>query len=130
MAGQRVLALDELTLKVPPGAVFGLAWTLLYALIAVAAGRALQRVPEEGRRSYGAALGMNLLLNAGWSWIFFRGHSAALATVEIVALQASNIDLARRTSRIDRTAGLLLAPYLVWVGFAAVLTGDILRRNR
>ena len=114
----------------PPGPLFGLAWTVLYALIAVSAGRALHRLPKGRRRPYATALGVNLVLNVGWSWIFFRGHSPAAATVEILALQASNIDLARRTTRIDRTAGLLLAPYLAWVGFASVLTGDILRRNR
>lgn len=114
----------------PPGPVFGLAWTVLYALIAVSAGRALSRLPGPERRPYAKALGLNLVLNVGWSWVFFRGHSPAAATVDILALQASNVDLARRTTRIDRAAGLLLAPYLLWVGFASVLTGDILRRNR
>lgn len=114
----------------PPGAAFGIAWTLLYALIAVSAGRTLERLSDGERRSYSLSLAGNLLLNSGWSWIFFRGQSPAAATAEILALQASNLDLARRTHRVDPPAAVLLAPYLAWVGFASVLTGDLYRRNR
>ena len=114
----------------PPGPVFGIAWTILYVLIGVSAGRTLARLEHEERRSYGLALGLNLVLNTGWTWLFFRGRAPALATVEILGLQASNVDLARRARRVDRAAAILLAPYLVWVGFAAVLSGDIARRNR
>ncbi|MCU1472239.1 TspO/MBR family protein [Amnibacterium sp.] len=114
----------------PPGAAFGIAWTVLYALITISTGRTLTRIEHQKRRRFSLAFALNLLLNVGWTWVFFRGHRAGYATVEILALQASNVDLARRTARVDRTAALLLAPYLLWVAFASVLTGDIHRRNR
>ena len=52
----------------PPGAAFGPAWTTLYALMAVASARTLDRLedPEE-RRAFATAFGANLALNAGWN---------------------------------------------------------------
>ena len=61
---------------VPPNGVFPVAWTTLYADIAVTSASAIDRMRDDGddarRRNYVAALGVNLVLNAGWSWLFFR----------------------------------------------------------
>lgn len=114
----------------PPGQVYGPVWTAIYALTAVGTGRALTRVPDRAaRRGYLTALGINLALNAGWSWVFFRGHRPGWATAEAAALEASTLDLLRRTWRLDRTGGVLLAPYAGWVGFATALSAEIARRN-
>ena len=110
----------------PPGPVFGVVWTALYALLAVAGGRAL----ASGDRAWPRAFAANLVLNAGWSWAFFRAHRPALATVEAALLAASTADLARRTARLDRAAGRLLLPYAAWTAFATALSAEIARRNR
>ncbi|HUO40847.1 MAG TPA: TspO/MBR family protein, partial [Mycobacterium sp.] len=56
----------------PPGAAFPLVWTALYADIAASSAAAIDRFRARGRhdeaRRYAAALGVNLALNAGWSW--------------------------------------------------------------
>ena len=114
----------------PPGAVFGPAWTTLYALLAAGSARALDRAAPEQRRALGRALAVNLVLNAGWSWAFFKAHRPALALAEVVALEASTLDLVRRARAVDPVAGRLLAPYAGWVGFATALTASITRRNR
>lgn len=114
----------------PPGAVFGPVWTTLYSLVAVASARALDRSGTGGRRRYAVALGANLVLNAGWPWLFFTARRPGWALVEVLALEASTLDLLRRTRRLDPKAALLLAPYAAWGGFAAALTADIVRRNR
>lgn len=113
----------------PPGWVFGPAWTGLYALVAVASDRVLARSEPERRRSYAVALGANLVLNTGWTWVFFTARSPRWAVAEILVLEASTLDLVRRAGRADRVSAGLLAPYAGWVGFATALTIAIARRN-
>ncbi|PTL56313.1 TspO/MBR family protein [Paraconexibacter algicola] len=115
----------------PPGPAFGIVWTILYALIAIAATRATVAARDgDERRRIVWAFAANLLLNVAWTWIFFRGHRAGAAGVEILALQASTLLLIRQLVAVDRTASRLLVPYAAWVGFATVLTWTIAIRNR
>lgn len=117
----------------PPPATFGLVWTPLYATIAGAGAKALDTLADDGkhdeRRAYATALGVNLALNAGWSWLFFRAHRPWLAAGGAAVLAASSADLARRTARVDRRAGWAMSAYPLWCTFATVLSADIARRN-
>ena len=113
----------------PPGWVFGPAWTTLYGLIAVGSARVLDRAPADERRTFALALGANLVLNTGWTWVFFSAKRPHLALAEILVLEASTLDLVRRAARVDPAAAGLLAPYAGWVGFATALTASIARRN-
>jgi len=115
----------------PPGWVFGPAWTTLYGLIIFGTARALDRTasPAE-RRGLQRSLAANLVLNAGWNWLFFRARRPDLALGEVVLLEASTLDLARRAGRSDPAAGRLLWPYAGWVAFATALNASIARRNR
>lgn len=118
----------------PPTWAFPVAWTLLYADIAVVSALALADLAETGRdderRRLEVALGTNLALNAGWSILFFRGHALRASTVEAVALAASSADLVRRVAKAGPQKGVVLAPYAGWTAFAAVLTGSIAWLNR
>jgi benzodiazapine receptor len=109
----------------PPGWAFGAAWTLLYILLGLAVALILH---ARGARGRGAAIALfvaQLLLNYGWSPLFFAYHEVGAAFWTIVAI----ILLAAATAilfwRIRRSAGLLLLPYLAWLGFAAALTWQI-----
>lgn len=114
----------------PPGPAFGIAWTALYALIATGSGRALSAAPTPAAaRPYRRALALNLVLNAGWPWAFFRARRPALALAEVLVLEASTVDLVRRAGRLDRAGGACLLPYALWTGFATALTASIARRN-
>lgn len=114
----------------PPGAAFGPAWTTLYGLIALASARMLDRLEEPGeRRAFGTAFGANLVLNAGWNWLFFRARRPRWALAEIVLLEASTLDLTRRAAKADRSAAKMLLPYAGWVTFATALNASIARRN-
>jgi tryptophan-rich sensory protein len=113
----------------PPGWVFGPVWTLLYCAMAVAAwlvwrqgGFAAQRRPL---RWYA----VQLLLNAAWSPLFFGLRRPDIAFAEIVLLWLA-IAMTWFTFRpVSRTAAWLLAPYLAWVSFAAVLNFTLWRMN-
>lgn len=119
---------------VPPNVVFPVAWTSLYADIAVTSGRTLDHLRTSGQsrqaRSYAAALATNLVLNAGWSWLFFKHHKLGASALAAAALTLSSADLTRRTAVVSSATGVALAPYPLWCGFATVMSTDIWRRNR
>src|SRR5664279_4789288 len=114
----------------PPGAAFGPAWTTLYGLMAVASARTLDRIEDPAeRRAFTTAFGVNLMLNSGWSWLFFRARRPRWALAEIVLLEVSTLDLTRRAAKADSRAAAMLGPYAGWVAFAAALNAAIARRN-
>jgi benzodiazapine receptor len=119
---------------VPPAIVFPIAWTSLYAMIAASSAAAIDRLhaqprPRE-RRRYVGALAVKLVLNAAWSWLFFRFHRLGASAFGAAALAASSADLARRSARVDGWAGAALAPYALWCTFATVMSTHIWRLNR
>ena len=73
---------------------------------------------------------LQLALNALWSYIFFGLHNFLLAFVEIILLWLMIYETYFVFKQIDKKAAYLLIPYLVWVGFATVLTGSIFWLNR
>ena len=113
----------------PPGSVFGPVWTLLYILIAIAATLATRDVPSPRRRLVVGLFAANLVLNVAWTWIFFKGHSARAAGVEILFLLATIAGLIALIFPHNRRAALLLTPYLAWVTFATALTWTIAAEN-
>jgi len=119
---------------VPPSGVFPIAWTTLYADIAATSAQAIDRLRAAGRdreaRNYAIALGVNLTLNAGWSWLFFKYHKLGASAVGAAVLAASSADLARRTAAADPQAGAALLPYPLWCAFATAMSGHIWVLNR
>jgi tryptophan-rich sensory protein len=118
----------------PPRAAFPTVWTALYGDIAVTSAMTIDRFRATGQRGkardYTVALAVNLLLNAGWSWLFFGYHKLGASAVGAAALTASSTDLVRRTAQATPRGGLALLPYPLWCGFATVLSTHIWRLNR
>ncbi|WP_179469234.1 TspO/MBR family protein [Mycolicibacterium vinylchloridicum] len=119
---------------VPPNVVFPVAWTSLYADIAVTSSAAIEKFRAAGNddkaRAYAGALGVNLVLNAGWSWLFFKMHRLGPSAVVAGALAVSSADLARRAADADPKLGAALTPYPLWCSFATLMSTDIWRLNR
>jgi tryptophan-rich sensory protein len=112
----------------PSGTVFAPVWTVLYVLMAVAA----FRVWRHQRSVQVPALyvfAVQLILNAVWSWLFFRLHDGAAAFVDIVLLWIAIVTTIVLFWRADRIAGVLLVPYLLWVSFALCLNLSVWRLN-
>lgn len=113
----------------PPGWLFGPVWTVLYALMAVAAWLVWRAVGFARARIPLLLFAIQLAANALWSWLFFAWRLGAMAFAEVVVLWVLVAATLVAFWRIRRVAALLLAPYLAWVGFAAVLTFAVWRRN-
>jgi benzodiazapine receptor len=113
----------------PPSWVFGPVWTVLYALMGIAAWL-VWRVG--GFRTARSALTMfiaQLALNALWSWLFFGWQRADLAFADIVLLWALILATSIAFWKIRPLAGALLIPYLLWVSFAGALNYSIWQLN-
>ncbi len=115
----------------PPPLAFPLVWTPLYIDLAVSSAVVVDGADAAGEEPavFSRALGSNLVLNAAWTWLFFRLRAPRTATVECAVLAVSSADLVRRAARVDRRAGLALVPYAAWTAFATVLSAAIARRN-
>ena len=118
----------------PPGAVFPVVWTTLYGDIAATSAVAIDRFRAEGRndaaRRYVAALCANLIINAGWSWLFFRYHRLGASALGAAVLAVSTADLVRQPAAADPRSGLALSPYALWCAFATLLAAHVWRLNR
>ena len=113
----------------PPGWIFGPVWMALYLCIAVAGFLAWRKSGFTGARWAMLWFGLQLVLNAGWSWIFFGLRQPGWAFAEIVVLWGSILASTISLFRVCRAAGWLFIPYLLWVTFAAALNFSIWRLN-
>lgn len=112
----------------PPDWAFAPAWVTLFALMSVAAWR-VWRTRHPWRRRALALFALQLALNPSWSALFFGLRWPLGALVEIVALWLAILATVRAFIEVERSAGLLLLPYLAWVSFAAVLNAGIVTLN-
>lgn len=116
----------------PPGWLFGPVWTVLYIVMGVALYLVWQKSSGGGRDVIPAVVLFftQLLLNAAWSVIFFGEREIFIALVEISVLWVLVLLTVISFWRVTPVAGVLLLPYLLWVGFAAVLNHSIWQLNR
>jgi tryptophan-rich sensory protein len=114
----------------PPDWLFGPAWTLIFALAALA-GVLYWRdhVDRDDRQRVLAAFAINAFLNTLWSLLFFRMQRPDWALYEVGFLWFSILALIVLLKRGSIAAGWLLVPYLAWVSFAACLNWAIVELN-
>jgi len=113
----------------PPSYVFGPVWTVLYALMAIAAWLVWRSGGFHTNRVALSLFMVQLALNALWSWLFFAWQRGALAFVDIVLLWVLIVVTLVSFWRVLPLAGALLIPYLLWVTFAAALNYSLWQLN-
>lgn len=118
----------------PPRQAFPIVWPILYTDIALVSSATIDELQARGetakRTSYIVALVINLVLNAGWSWIFFGRRKLGAAAVGAAALTVSSADLTRRAVEVNGAKAAPLALYPAWCAFATALSTPIWWRNR
>lgn len=113
----------------PPGVVFGIVWALLYVMMGVAAALVWNARGAAGRGLALALFLLQLVANLAWSPLFFRYHQILPAFWLIVVILVLAGLATWRFAAVRRLAALLMLPYLVWLGFAAVLNWRIHELN-
>lgn len=113
----------------PPAWLFPVVWTVLYVLMGISAARvSLTEVSAQrdgALRLYGVQLGFNFF----WSILFFNMASYGLALLWLLVLWVLILAMILSFRRLDKWAGYLQIPYLVWVTFAAYLNFGVWRLN-
>ncbi|MBQ9543641.1 MAG: tryptophan-rich sensory protein [Clostridia bacterium] len=109
----------------PPGVVFPIVWTVLYALMGVGAGLVASTDPGAKRTAALRLFGLQLAVNFFWSVIFFNMRAYGAALLWLFVLLFLVIALFRAYLGTVRTAAYLLIPYLVRVAFAGYLNAGV-----
>lgn len=116
----------------PPNAVFPIAWSTLYILMGVAAGMVWARIDFEkalvkkGLTFFAIQFALNML----WSYLFFGLKNPMVALVEIILLWLMIYETWFVFRKIEKIAGWLMVPYLLWVTYATALNAAIWWLNR
>ncbi|OGE38149.1 TspO protein [Candidatus Daviesbacteria bacterium RIFCSPLOWO2_01_FULL_39_12] len=107
----------------PPNWIFGPVWTVLYVLMGISLYSVWlkRRIPT--------VFWVQLFLNAIWSIIFFGIKNPTLALVDVAALWIAIVFTTKAFYKINKLAGNLLIPYLLWVSFATVLNLSLVLLN-
>lgn len=113
----------------PPPQVFGIVWSVLYVMLGVAFALVLSARGAWWRGRAAIAFLVQLALNLAWSPVFFGLHDIRAAMIVIVVLDALVLVTVVLFWRVRRVAGLLLLPYLAWIGFATLLNWEFLQAN-
>jgi translocator protein len=111
----------------PPNWAFPVVWTILYVMIGVAG----WEVWTLGGWSLPLFFwGLQIVINAMWSWLFFGMRRMKLALVDIGVLWLTIAAFIVTAWPISMLASLLFVPYLVWVTAAGLLNRSVIRLNQ
>ena len=115
----------------PPGWVFPVVWTILYLLMGWASFLVWKSgAPQAAKKRTLGLYGVQLVVNFVWPLLFFRAGLYGFALIWLVILLVLVAETMLAFGRIDRRAAWLLAPYLLWLLFAAYLNAGVWLLNR
>jgi tryptophan-rich sensory protein len=86
----------------------------LYGFLGGAVADTWDKLPADRRAGWVRAVAVNLLLNAGWNATFFRARRLRLAAIHAGVLEASTLDLIRRSRQVSDSSAAALLPYAIW----------------
>jgi translocator protein len=105
----------------PPNWVFGPVWTTLYLILGISLFMIWKMEPGKQRNQAILIFMVQLLLNFGWSFIFFYFKMIGIALIDIIALWIMIVFMLVRFYKLKPLAAYINIPYLFWVTFATVL---------
>ena len=106
----------------PPNWIFPIVWNVLFFLIALSLYFAWTNSKNKRQKTKVAIVfGINLILNALWSYLFFGLQNPLAGFVDILLIDISIIVTMLAVYKISKKSAWLLAPYLLWVSFASII---------
>ena len=113
----------------PPSWIFPIVWTILYALMGIGAAR-VSLAPKSKERSLGLNLFIiQLIVNFFWSPIFFNAQAFGTALLWLILLWLLVLAMILVFRKVDKSAGNIQIPYLLWLTFAAYLNYGVWQLN-
>ncbi len=105
----------------PPNWVFAPVWTLLFALMGIAAWLVWKKRGQKQAQDGLALFFIQLFFNVMWSALFFGNQNIAAALSEIIVLWLAILLTILQFKKVSSPAAWLMLPYILWVTFAAYL---------
>ncbi|MFA5049969.1 MAG: TspO/MBR family protein [Candidatus Micrarchaeia archaeon] len=103
----------------PPSWVFAPVWITLYTLMGISLYWIYNSKLKDKKAFY--VFGGQLILNALWSIVFFGFHLIFVSFLIIVLLWILILLTMVLFYKVDKKAGIILIPYLLWVSLATLL---------
>ena len=104
----------------PPSWLFPVVWTVLFTLMGISAARVYIENNSESKSALWV-YGIQLVVNALWTFIYFTLNLRLVAFVWLLFLLALVVIMTIKFWRVDKTAGYLQLPYIAWLIFAGYL---------
>lgn len=108
----------------PPGILFPIVWTILYILMGISfyiISESDNFLKNDAKFTYYLQLGVNLL----WSFFFFTFKWYLFSAIWIIVLIILVINMIKKFISINKIAGYIQIPYLLWLLFALILNVSI-----
>ena len=112
----------------PPGIVFPIVWTILYILMGISSYIVYESdttYKKDALKVYAA----NILINGLWSILFFRLKLFFVSFITVIILIVLTIIMIIKYYKINKAAGLLQIPYLIWLCVALALSYSVYTLN-
>ena len=115
----------------PPGWIFPIVWTILFILMGIASYRVyLKGIEHPDVKNALRFYIVQLIVNFFWTIIFFGFGQRGLALIWLIVLWILIVITTIKFYKLDKIAGYLMIPYILWVSFAGVLNYSIWMLNR
>lgn len=115
----------------PSGSIFPIVWTILFILMGIASYRIyLKGIENQEVKNALIFYMLQLIVNFFWSIIFFGFGMRGLAFIWLIMLWILIVITTVKFYKIDKIAGYLMIPYILWVSFAGILNYSVWMLNR
>ena len=113
----------------PPDLVFAVMWPLNFALLLLVGLTSIRTAPADVAWTAVAVLAISVVLALGWAWLFYVPHHLGAAAACLAGAAVLTWVLLAVVARNETWAGLLLAPYALWLSVASALSVAYARVN-
>jgi len=118
----------------PPSWLFGPVWIIMYFLMGLSLyiiwNSKAELSKQKYRKQFFILFGIQLILNALWSFLFFGLKNPTYGLIDILFLDIVVAMTIIYAYRVSKYAAILLAPYMVWITFATLLNFEIVLLNK
>ena len=118
----------------PPSWLFGPVWIIMYFLMGLSLyiiwNSKAELSKQKYRKQFFILFGIQLILNALWSFLFFGLKTPIYGLIDILFLDIVVAMTIIYAYRVSKYAAILLAPYMVWITFATLLNFEIVLLNK
>lgn len=113
----------------PPNWLFAPVWTTLYLLMGISVWFIWRRRKDVKVNTALALFAAQLGINAAWSPVFFGMRNPGAGLAVILTMWVFIALTIRAFLKVEKRAGFLLVPYMIWVSYAVWLNAGILFLN-